>query len=312
MLRFIVVIIFAGVFSSCSNKSDSILAAFKATEEGLIKSNSAISNSSTVIYHALNKKLSEPESARQASVWQPKALLIKEKSGEIIKYLDSLIIELKKEAGIKLENGRETFREDNLDAVSRLFINKNAGGELYEKLQNYRMDVLAVDPELNKQFFKNSIIITNEFEQAKNIKKDFNKTFFDHVPVITALAMLRKFENNVRVMENQFVTYCNHKVGGYTEEFTRFGILIGQSSNYVKAGGNIEIQAGVGEYSLAAKPKITIMGKEIDSKEKGYALYKFKTPLKAGKYIVPIIIEYIDESGIKQQLKNKIEYTVIE
>jgi GldM N-terminal domain len=312
MLRSIIVVSFAFIFSSCSHKSDSTLAVFKATEEGFIQSNSVVSNSSFVIYKELDSKLTKPESARQASVWQPKAMLIKEKSAGIIRYLDSLIVELKKEAGLKLVNMREVYREDDLDAVSRLFISKNTGEELFEKLQNYKLDVLAVDPELNKQFGSNSIIISRCFELEGEKQKDFTKTFFDRIPVITALAMIRKLENNIRVLENEFITYCNHKVAGYTEAYTFISTLIGQSCKYVKAGDNIEIQAGIGAYSLTSNPKVTIMGEDIDCKENGFASYKFKTPNKAGKYSVPVKIEYTDYDGTKKVILQKVEYTVAE
>ena len=49
MLRIIGIITFTVIFSSCTNKADSVLAVFKATEEGLIQSNSVISNSSNVV-----------------------------------------------------------------------------------------------------------------------------------------------------------------------------------------------------------------------------------------------------------------------
>jgi hypothetical protein len=312
MLRIMVVIFFAFVFSSCSNKSESILAAFKATEEGLMKSNEAIANSSNVIYHALEDKLSRPESARQASVWQPKAMYIKLKSTEIINYIETLTKELKEEAGLKIKNGREVFQEDNLDAVNRVLINKSKAEELHKKLQQYKQDILSVDPELNKQFSKSSIIITREYELDENKQKDFTKTFFDGVPVITAFAMLRKFENNVRVLENEFITYCNFKIADYNDGFTMFSTLIGQSSNYVKGGDKIEINAGVGVYSLNSNPKVIIMEKEIDCKTNGFATYKFTTPLKAGKYSVPVKIEYFNIDGTRRSATNKIEYTVVE
>ena len=282
------------------------------TEEGLVRSNSIISNSSVGIYKALESKLTRSESALQAAVWQPKAILVKEKNIAITNYLNSLVIELKKEAGLKLQNEREVYREDDLDAVSRLFINKNKGEELYKKLQEYRKDILDIDPELAKKFSSNSIIITNRFEQIESTKKDFTKTFFDKVPVITALAMLRKLENNVNVLENEFVTYCNNKVGGYTEDFTIVSSLIGQSSNYLKAGDNLEIHAGIGAYSLTLKPKISIMGKDVDCNENGFALYKFKTALKAGKYTVPVKIEYTAVDGIRKVITNDVLYTVME
>ena len=313
MLRIIGIIIFAVVFSSCTNKADSILAVFKATEEGLIQSNSVISNSSNVIYKELNTKLTEPVSAGQASVWQPKAILIKGKSAGIIRYLDSLIVELKKEAGLKLENMKEVYREDDLDAVSRFFINKNTGDELYKKLKNHKQDMLTIDPELNKQFGANAIIITRKFELAGKNSKEFTETFFNHVPVITALAMIRKLENNVRVLENKFVEFCYQKIGSIDGDafFDKVGVIIAQSTTTIKAGDKIEITAGIGTFSMAGNPKITIHGKLIQM-ENAVASYKFKTPLKAGKYFVPVKIEYTDLKGMINVKMDKLKYTVLE
>jgi hypothetical protein len=315
MLRIIVVLTFIAIFSSCSKKSNSILTVFKATEDGLIKSNETIASSSNVIYHALEEKLSKPESAQQASVWQPRAMLIKEKSAIIISYIETITKELKEEAGLKTKNGKEIFQEDNLDAVNRLFINKNKGEELYKKLQQFKQDILAVDPELNKQFSDNLIIITSEFEQIESKKKDFSKTFFEDVPVITALAMLRKFENNVRVLENKFVEYCYNKIGSTDGEgfFTKINSMISQSTNIIKAGDQMQIQAGVGAFSVSSKPVITINGKVFKPDYNDVtALYKFKTPLKAGKYSVPVKIEYTGYDGTKHVITQKVAYTVIE
>lgn len=315
MVRITAVIILAFFFSSCSNKSQNDLAVFKATEEGFLYSNAAISNSTDVIYRALHEKLLQPETAMQASKWQPKAMLIKEKSAETFKYLDSLITELKKEADIRLmmEEMREVYDEDDMEAVSKLFVKKNAGDKLFEKLQKYKMDMLAVDPEMNELFRDNTIIVTREFEQSGAKQKDFTTTFFDGVPAIAAVAMLRRFENNVRVLENKFVTFCFNKIGsldGYGF-FTKIGVLIGQSTNIIKAGDQMIIQAGMGEYSIASNPKITINNKKIQV-ENGVALYKFKTSIKAGKYFVPVRIEYIDVDGTKKEFMEKVEYTVVE
>jgi hypothetical protein len=44
----------------------------------------------------------------------------------------------------------------------------------------------------------------------------------------------------------------------------------------------------------------------------GVAVYKFKTSLKAGKYSVPVKIEYTDFDGKRKVLTNKMDYTVVE
>ena len=101
------------------------------------------------------------------------------------------------------------------------------------------------------------------------------------MPVITALSLVRKFQNNVRVLENEFINYGNHKVRGYTDGYTQIGVLVGQSSIYLKAGEQIEIEAGIGVFSVSCNPVITIKGKVFNTGESnGVAKYNFKTSLK--------------------------------
>lgn len=313
MLRFIGVITFAFVFASCSNNSTNSLAVFNATEEGLQRSNEAIAASSNTIYHALDDRLTNPRTAMHANIWQPKAMIIKQKSSEVINYIEALVKELKKEAGLKTENFKPVFKEDNLDAASRLFIDKNKGKELYEKLKNYKKEMLAVDPEINNQFGKNSPILTKDFEYEDDKQKEFANTFFNNTPTIAALAMLRKFENNVKIMENQYVEFCLNKIANNGEGFTFIRSLIGQSSNTVKGGDKIEITAGIGAFSVGAQSKVTINGKLFQPNSiEGVAKYNFKTPLKPGKYSIPVKIEYTAEDGTRKVITKKVDYTVVE
>lgn len=79
-------------------------------------------------------------------------------------------------------------------------------------------------------------------------------------PAIAAITMLSKFQNNVKNAENQVVTYCHNQVGAVKVVYDQFAALVGQSSNYVMPGQEIQITAGVGAYSKAAQPQITIGG----------------------------------------------------
>jgi hypothetical protein len=297
MLRFIVVITFAFVFFSCSNNSTNSLAVFRATEEGLQRSNETITELSNTIYRALDDRLTNPRTAMHANIWQPKAMIIKQKSSEVINYIEALV-----------------FKEDDLDAASRLF-DKNKGKELYEKLKNYKKEMLAIDPEINNQFGENSLILTKDFEADSNKQKEFVNTFFKNSPTIAVLAMLRKFENNAKIIENKFVEFCLNKIRRTDEDghFTKFSIMVVQSTNIIKGGGQMQIQAGVGAFTVMNKPEITIDNKKIQIDDsRGVALYKFKSPLKTGKYTVPVKIEYTDVDGTKKTVMGKVEYTVME
>ncbi|MGF2414749.1 MAG: hypothetical protein ACQUYJ_20595, partial [Ferruginibacter sp.] len=175
-------------------------------------------------------------------------------------------------------------------------------------------DILAVDPELNKVFGSNSIIISREFEQSGAKQKDFTKTFFDGVQAVAAVAMLRKLENNVRVLENKFVTFCFNKIGSTDGEgfYTRIEPILALSSSYVKAGDKIEMYAGIGSFSLATKPVVYIGGKVIKPNDNGVVVYKFRALGKVGKNNLPVKIEFTLPNGKREFLDMKAEYTVAE
>ncbi len=84
------------------------------------------------------------------------------------------------------------------------------------------------------------------------------------------------------------------------------------NSSCVKAGDIIEINAGVGSFSVQSQPKFTIDGKLISVNENGIMVYKFKTPLIAGKYNKPIKMEYTKPDGTRELMTKNIEYTVID
>ncbi|MEI9957553.1 MAG: hypothetical protein WDM90_14940 [Ferruginibacter sp.] len=110
MQRIIAVIFFAIIFSSCANKSQHDLAVLKAAQEGFEQSNKTILYSTERIYHALQQKLSMPETAQQASIWQPKATVISESTKKIINYISELIKKLQE--------------DEKTDAVNNLFFNE--------------------------------------------------------------------------------------------------------------------------------------------------------------------------------------------
>ena len=72
----------------------------------------------------------------------------------------------------------------------------------------------------------------------------------------------------------------------------------------------MEIMAGVGAFSKAAKPEIAFGGNTIPIDESGVAIYKFKASGTPGKYKVSVKITYIDQEGKEQMLSKDVEYTV--
>lgn len=141
----------------------------------------------------------------------------------------------------------------------------------------------------------------------------FYKTSFDDRSPEGMALSLAMIKNNVKVFENHISTYFINQIGSTIDRFNVFSAIVGQSSNIVKPGDDIEVMAGVGAFSIAAKPQITIGGKSVDiDKDMGSATTKIKASSKPGKHSVPVRVEFINPYGMKEVKVYSIEYTVVD
>jgi len=297
--------------SACSEKSENDLAVFKALDESLVNSNLTLARSSQTIYMSLEEKTRDPATSQKAMIWHPKAMVVKKYSSDIIDFIEILKDKLKKEAGFKKVAGKELFNENNMKAVNVLFNEKGMGKELHDKLKKFRRDILSIDIQMDSVFRQTLVVITKSFDTSSSKQQDFTGVFFTNIPVVAALAMLSKFQNNVKVNENRMITFCNNKIMSITY-YTTYSAIVAQSYSHVKAGEKMEITAGVGYFSVRdSKPEVTVDGKSIEIDESGVAVYKFEAPTKAGRYSMPVKINFIGEDGTPQVITKDVEYTVI-
>ena len=204
--------------------------------------------------------------AQYAKEWQPKAMAVRQLSDDVYIYIENLKSDLKGEAGLHKEDYKEVFREDDMGPVERLFGEKGIGKDLYNKLENYEQRILAIDSIMTEKFKFDFISATRDFDDSKNKKKEFTDTYFSKLSVMAALVVLTKFENNVKVMEYEFVSYCFAKASPviYNDDFNmRLAPLVSQSSRNLLPGEELEITAGIGTFSTAMKPVISINGIQI-------------------------------------------------
>lgn len=291
------------------NVSAEVINAFKVVDKSLMTSTDNIAGANTTLYKSLEAKLTDPQSAEKARIWQPKAAEAQKLSADINAYIETLKTELKKEADLKLIDGKESYREDNLDASTRLFETKAKGKELEDRLKKYREAMLNIDPAIRKEFEKTLPIDIAVPKSQEGTNKDFTQTYFHMTPTVAALTMLSKFQNNVKNAENQVVTFAHNQIGAVKVIYDQFAALVGQSSNYVMPGQEIQITAGVGAYSKAAQPQITIGGSSQAIDAEGRAVYKFQAS-GAGNHTVPVNVTYTKPDGTKESKTFNVEYTV--
>ena len=297
------------------NVSNEVIVAFKTVNKSIRISNDIVSESNETLYKSLEAKLADPSSAEKAKIWEPKAMQAKKLSDEMITYIDGLKLNLKQEADLKMKwddvskDSVEDYREDNLDASTRLFENKGKGEELRKKLDEYKASMLAIDTGIARTFEKSFPVNTTPPRNRNDVRKDFTQTYFHMTPTVAGITMLSMFQSNIKNAENEIVTYCHNQIGAVKVIYDQFAALVGQSSNYVMPGQKVEITAGVGAYSKQAQPRISINGASAPLDADGRATYTV-TASGAGNRSVPVNVTYTKPDGTSETKSFNVQYTV--
>jgi len=296
------------------NVSSEILNAFKTVNKSLENSNTAIDGKNKTLFDSFKDLLNKAETKDSAAVWQPKALKAQALADEVTASLESYKLDLKKAGKLKLDkDGKEEFALDNLDAATRLFVEgegKKKGEELLQKLTDFKTQLLAIDPEINNEF-QNSLPLDLSIPESKSElgKKDWAYAYFHMTPIIASITILSKFQNDVKNSEAQVVEFCHKKIGSVKVVYDKFQAIASQSSEYLMPDQELTITGGVGAFSSAAQPIVSVDGSTIPLNADGVAEYKTKVG-GPGAYTKKVSITFKKPNGELATLDKEIKYTV--
>lgn len=295
------------------NVSSEILNAFKTVNKSLENSNVAIDGKNKTLFDSFKELLSKNETKDSAAVWAPKAQQAQALADGVTTYLEDLKLQLKKAGKLKIENGKEVFALDNLDAATKLFVEgpgKKNGEELEQKLKDFKNQLLAIDPRISQEF-ENSLPLDLSIPESKSElgKKDWAFSYFHMTPIIASITILSKFENDVKNSEAQVVEFCHKQIGAVKIVYDKFQAIASQSSEYLMPDQELTITGGVGAFSSAAQPTVSVDGSTVALNADGVAEYKTKVG-GPGSYTKKVSITFKKPNGELSTLDKEIKYTV--
>ena len=297
------------------NVSAEILNAFKTVDRSLMIASGVAEQKNEEIFKSFKAKLEDPTTREKAAIWEPKAQQARKISDELYNYIEGLKLELKKESGLKTVDGKEEFKEDDLDAATRLLVQfapegKGKGKELFEKLKAYKEQLLSIDPEMRKEIevgLPLDLSIPPTSSDAG--KSDWSYAYFHMTPSIAALTIMSKFQNDVRNSESKAVEFCHKQIGQVEIIYDQFQAFAGTNTQYLMPGEELVITAGIGAFSKAAQPSISIDGANVPLNAEGTAEYKTRVG-GSGAGIKRVRISYAKPDGTTAVVEKEIKYTV--
>ena len=294
------------------NVSSEILNAFKTIDDSFLKSNDGLKVRSAKLIADFDAE-QNAQFADKIVVWKPRAEKVRDLSETAYAYIEMLKADLKKESGQKVPNGE--FKEDDLEASTRMFLNgkegQTKGEQLYAMLTNYKANLLAIDNSLAKQVaglpdFTNVPKSYNK-DDAKllaNLKpaQQWSNTYFHMTPTVASLAILSKFQNDIRNSQTSLVEFCYSQISSVSLPIDQFAVIASANATVVMSGDEVAITAGLGGFNKDSKPIITIDGSSVPIGADGQGIYKMaaSTP---GDYSKHIVATYTNPSTGKQETK---------
>ena len=295
------------------NVSSEILNAFKTIEQSLTNANVIIQKKNTDIIKSLQLKLEDPKTAEKAAIWAPKAAEAQKLSDDIYNYIESLKAGLKKEAGLKIKDGKEEFNDHDLSSTTRFFLqgqSPSRGQDLLSMLTQYKAKLAAIDPSIAKDVIPNLPLDLSVPETTSIAGKgNWAYAYFNMTPPIAAMTILTKFQNDIRNSESQVMEYCHKEIGEVELVYDQFNAFAASNSQYLMSGEELVITAGVGAFSSAAKPTISVDGTVLPIGPDGTA--SFKTVAGSpGLNSKKVRISFLKPNGETAVVEKEVKFTV--
>jgi gliding motility-associated protein GldM len=289
------------------NVSAEILNAFRTVNQSLANANQIIELKNQGLFSSFERKVADPKTAEKAKIWQAKALQARDYADNIYSYIETLKGQLMTGAGQKKPGG--DYKEDNLEAPTRLLVEGTQGKELYKKLQDYKKNLLGIDAKMNADLAQTLPIDLSIPKSNNEGNKEWDAAYFRMTPTIAAITMLSKFQNDVKNSEAQVVDYCHRQIGAVEVVYDEFQAFAGTNSQYLMPGQELVITAGVGAFSKSARPSISVDGAGMPLNQQGVAEYK-TTVGGPGSYSKKVRVSFIKPDGTPGSLEKEVQYTV--
>jgi gliding motility-associated protein GldM len=298
------------------NISAEILNAFKTVDRSLMTATGIAEQKNQDIFRSFQDKIADAKTREKAEFWFKKADQARVISDEMYKYIDGLKTELMKEAKYKVVDGKPEYKEDDQEATTRLFVEdapegKGKGKELFEKLSKYKAALLAIDPDMAKEL---GAALPLDLSPMKSNNQATNNSgwaygYFHMAPAVAGITILSKFQNDVKNSEAQAVEWFHKQVGAVKIVYDEFQAFAGTNSQYLMPGEELVITAGVGAFSKAAKPTISVDGVGVSLKPDGTAEYK-STVSTSGAATKRVHISFYKPDGTIATKDVDVKYTV--
>jgi gliding motility-associated protein GldM len=291
------------------NVSSDVLNGFTQVEEGLTRTNHNVEQRNAAILNTL--RAFAEKNPDKGQVWYDKAQEVRRVTAEVYQKIDSVKLLIVKKADGEDGDVSNILNRDNLEASSVVMLSgpRPQGLPLRKTIDGYRTYIssLMTDSVKRKNIMK--ALATDEVLSKGQLgKQTWEESKFNNQPVVAAVTLLTKLQNDVKYAEGEALQALLANVDAGDVRVNELNAFVIPQSRFVMRGGKYSANIVLAAVDTTARPVIYVNGSRLGN-DRG--LYEV-SPGATGTFDYSGYLEVPHGDGTISRHPFQSSYTVIE
>ena len=291
------------------NVSSDVLNGFTQVEEGLTRTNNNVEERNAAILHTLESFASQnPDKGKK---WFDKASEVRRITEQVYLHIDTLKHLIVKEADGSDGDVSNILNRDNLEAASYVMLSgqRPRGEKLRQTIESYCNYIASLMPDTLKRNTVEKALSTEAVLRKGTLgKQSWAESKFDNQPVVAAVTLLTKLQNDVKYAEGEALSTLLANVDAGDVRVNELNAFVIPQSRFVMRGGRYSANIVLAAVDTTARPEIFINGSKL-ANDRG--LYE-TNPGATGTFDYKGYLEVPHGDGSVTRHPFESSYTVIE
>ncbi|MDE6090856.1 MAG: gliding motility protein GldM [Duncaniella sp.] len=291
------------------NVSSDVLDGFVQVEDGLARTNASVGRRNDAIYSQL--EAFTQQNPEKGTPWLTKASDVRRQAADLYSLVDSLKLAIVVKADGPDGNPSDINRRDDLEAAAVVMLSpgSNGGAVLHEAMDSYRDFITTLIPDSVKRNSISEALSTAPFMRPGTVTPQlWEEAKFENQPVVAAVTLLTKLQNDIRYAEGEALTNLLAAVDAGDVRVNEINAFVIPQSRMVMRGGKYSANIVLAAVDTTARPEIFVAGKKLSNDQ---GLYEFVTS-STGTFDYNGYLEVPHGDGTSTRHPFSSSYTVME
>lgn len=291
------------------NVSSDVLNGFTQVEEGLKRTNNNVEQRNAAILNTLEAFAKQNPDKGQR--WYDKAVEVRRITDRLYKQIDTLKLSIVREADGSDGDVNNILNRDDLEAASVVMLagQNPRGKQLRTGIEAYRTYISSLMADsVKRQSIEKTLSTDPVLRKGTLGKQSWEESKFDTQPVVAAITLLTKLQNDVKFAEGEALQTLLANVDAGDVRVNELNAFVIPQSRFVMRGGKYSANIVLAAVDTTARPEIFVNGTKLGN---NVGLYEIN-PGTTGTFDYKGYLEVPHGDGSVTRHPFESSYTVIE